>query len=203
MVQAVSAITIGYLLGSIPSAYIIGRIWGKLNLLQEGDGHISATAIYRYLGLRALIVVVIMELAKAALSLYIAHVLTGSLIVGIFTGLATVIGHCWSVYIKFKGGLGATVTYGVLVILAWWEFFIAGAIAGILVLTTRRASLTFYVLLTIVSIILFIEREPLTMALFPIGLMLIQILKRFQTRKQKTAYKNELFTDFRRTKKPA
>ena len=68
----------GYLLGSIPSAYLIGRFWAKIDLRQEGDGHVSATAVYREVGRIAFILNLIVDAAKGVLAVYLATLLTDS-----------------------------------------------------------------------------------------------------------------------------
>jgi glycerol-3-phosphate acyltransferase PlsY len=202
MALAALAIVAAYLIGSIPSAYLIGRFWGKIDLLKEGDGHISATAVYKEMGRIAFVVTIIMDAGKGALAIYVAMLLSGAVPVIVAAAYAAVIGHCWSVFLRFRGGLGAAVTYGVLAAVAFWQFLIAGAIALILTFTIRKTSLATYVLIATVSIILLIQREDLLLALFPLGLILVPLLKRFQVRKTSvdTGYKNELFDDLKRRK---
>jgi len=197
---AVLAAISGYLLGSIPSAYLIGRFWGKVNLLREGDSHVSATAVYRKMGRVAFLVVLIMDAAKGVLAVYLATLLSNSPPVLVAAAYAAVIGHCWPVYIKFRGGLGAVIIFAVLLALAWKEFLVGGAVALIIFFTTRKSSWSTYALLAAASLMLLIERKELIMALFPLGLIIIQLLKRFQTRKTRPAsgYKNELFDDLKR-----
>ena len=141
-----------------------------------------------------------MDAAKGVLAVYLATLLTDSSAVLIAAAYAAVIGHCWSVFLRFRGGLGAVVTYGVLGTLAFWEFLVGLAVALILLFTTRKSSLSTYVLLVVASLMLLIEKKELIIVLFPLGLILIQLLKRFHTRKTSPAseYKNELFDDLKR-----
>ena len=118
------AIPIGYLLGAFPSAYIIGRLWGRVDISREGDGHVSATAVYRRSGRIPFVTVIILDVGKGALAIFIANNITDNLYIVLAAGIAAVIGHCWSVYIKFRGGLGATAIYGVLAGLVFWQFLI-------------------------------------------------------------------------------
>ena len=83
---------------------------------------------------------------------------------------ATVMGHCWSVFIGFKGGLGGAVTFAVLASLAYKEAFIAVAVFLIVLFSTRKTSWGTYILLGVTSLALLIERESLIMVLFPLGL---------------------------------
>ncbi len=198
-----SPILIGYLLGSLPSAYIVGRLWGRIDLRKEGDGHISATAAYRYLGLKALALVMVMDMGKGVLSIYIASLLTDSQVVLVGAAYATVIGHCWSVFLGFKGGLGGAITFAVLASLALKEAFIGVGVFLIILLITRKTSWGTYVLLGTTSIALLIERQSLVMIIYPLGLIAIHLIKRYQTRKVNpdTMYTHEAFDDLKRVNK--
>jgi glycerol-3-phosphate acyltransferase PlsY len=117
-------------------------------------------------------------------------------------GLAAVVGHCWSVYIKFRGGLGATAIYGVLLGLVSWQFLIGFVIGLIVFLITRKSTLSTIILLVTISIVLFVNEENLPLVLYPLSFILIQFLKRFQIKKSgsKDTYKNELISDLKRVK---
>lgn len=198
----IGVILLGYCLGSIPSAYLIGRIWGKVDLRQEGDGHISATAAYRYLGRKALILVLAMDMGKGILAVYLASLFTDSQIILILVAYAAVIGHCWSMFIGFKGGLGGAITFAVLASLAFKEAFIAAGVFLIILFATRKSSWGTYILLGVASLTLLIERANLPLILFPLGLIAIHYIKRYQTRKVNphTAYTHEVFDDLKRTR---
>lgn len=182
MINEATAVVLGYLIGSIPSAYIIGRLMGKIDMRQEGDGRISASAVHKRLGVIPYLLVVVMDVGAGALSVFIATILTEYQLTILLAGFAAVVGHNWSVFLKFKGGLGATTIYGVLVYLAWWQVLTAAAIAFALFLIMKRkkSGLSTAILLTIVSIILFIQKEPLILVVYPFILILLMVLKRFQ-----------------------
>ena len=114
---SLAAIPIGYLLGGFPTAYVVGRLYGNMDLRVEGDGRISAAAIYWRFGIYPYIIVVLVDIGKAALAVFLASLLDNSLPILLLTGFFTVIGHCWSIYMKFQGGLGATAICGVLLFL--------------------------------------------------------------------------------------
>ncbi len=149
---------------------------------QEGDGRISASAVHKRLGVIPYLLVVVMDVGAGALSVFIATILTEYQLTILLAGFAAVVGHNWSVFLKFKGGLGATTIYGVLVYLAWWQVLTAAAIAFALFLIMKRkkSGLSTAILLTIVSIILFIQKEPLILVVYPFILILLMVLKRFQ-----------------------
>jgi glycerol-3-phosphate acyltransferase PlsY len=167
-------------LGSIPSAYIIGRLMGKIDVRQEGDGRISASAVHKRLGVVPFVLVVIMDVGEGVLAVLIAGMLTESLLVVLIAGFAAVVGHNWSVFLKFKGGLGATTIYGVLVCLVWWQFLAVAAVASILFLIIRKPGLSTAVLIIALSMVLLVQKSPLILVIYPLVLILLMVLKRFQ-----------------------
>jgi glycerol-3-phosphate acyltransferase PlsY len=184
LINETIAVILGYILGSIPSAYIIGRLMGKIDMRQEVDGRISASAVHKKLGVIPFLLVVIMDVGEGALAVLIAGMLTESLIAVMIAGFAAVVGHNWSVFLKFKGGLGATTMYGVLLALAWWQVLVAAAIAFALFLIIRKSGLSTAVLILVVSVILLaqnlLQNKPLILVIYPIILILLMVLKRFQ-----------------------
>ncbi len=196
------AIPIGYLFGSFPSAYIIGRYWGRVDIIREGDGHVSATAVYRRSGLIPFITVVILDIGKGALAVFIANTISDNLYIVLATGIAVVAGHCWSVFIKFRGGLGATAIYGVLAGIVFWQLLIGLVIGAIVFFTTRKSTISTVIFIVTISVILFISGEDILLVFYPIIFILIQFLKRFQIKRATSAdsYKNELFKDLKRVK---
>ena len=182
MINEVIAVILGYVIGSIPSAYIIGRLMGKIDVRQEGDGRISASAVHKRLGVVPFVLVVIMDVGEGVLAVLVAGMLTESLLVVLIAGFAAVVGHNWSVFLKFKGGLGATTIYGVLVTLVWWQLLVVAAAAFILFLIMKRkkSGLSTAVLIIALSIVLFVQKSPLILVIYPFILILLMVLKRFQ-----------------------
>jgi len=189
LINEVIAIILGYIIGSIPSAYIIGRLMGKIDVRQEGDGRISAAAVHRKLGVVPFVLVVIMDVGAGVLAVLIAKMLTESLIAVLIAGFASVVGHNWSVFLKFKGGLGATTIYGVLVSLVWWQLLATAAIAFILFLIMKRkkSGLSTAILIIGLSVILLaqylFQGMPFILVIYPFILILLMVLKRFQVSK--------------------
>ena len=203
MISSIAAVIASYLIGSFPSAYLIGRWWGKIDLRREGDGHISATAIHRYLGVKAILLVIALDIGKGVLAFYVASLLTGNTNILVLAGLGAFIGHCWSVFLGFKGGLGGLVMFGVLISLAFKEVWIGVAVFLLTLLFTRKTSLGTQFFLITVSLVLFIERSEIARALLPLGILGLQHLKRFQVRLVNPTYSNEALQDLRRPRKQA
>jgi len=139
------------------------------------------------------VVVVIMDVGVGVLSVLIAKMLTDapldvftdSQLVVLIAGFAAVVGHNCSVFLKFRGGLGATTIFGVLVTLVWWQFLVVAAAAFIifLIMKRKKSGLMTAILIVALSLLLFIQRAPLILVIYPLILILLMLLKRFQISK--------------------
>lgn len=141
LATGILAVVIGYLLGSIPSAYIAGRLIKGVDIRRVGGGNVGALNIMREIGMVAGWAVLLADMGKGVLAVLIAQWLGVSLIFVFIAGLAAVVGHSWPVFLKFKGGKGGATTMGVLLALAPVEFAISFAITVIVVLVTSNVRL--------------------------------------------------------------
>ncbi len=139
-------IVLGYLLGSLPTAYIAGRILKGKDIRQMGDENMGAANAFRELSHKAGIVVGIIDVGKGALAIIIAQATNMSQIVVIFTGAAAVIGHNWPVFIGFRGGRGVSTTIGVLLASVTQPTLILAVPATLVLLIKRNVTLACAVL---------------------------------------------------------
>jgi len=105
---------IGYMTGSFPSAYIIGRIFKKIDMRKVGNGRIGASFSIKMMGKKLGITVGIMDFMKGFLILLILSGVGLSKSSLVFAGIGLMMGHNRSLFMGFKGGLGAATMYGVL-----------------------------------------------------------------------------------------
>jgi len=118
IVKEIFAIIIGYLLGSIPSAYIATRLATGKDIRQMGGGNVGGLNVHREVGAWPAVAVGIVDLGKGTAAVAIAYwLLDLSPVFVLLTGLAAVIGHNWMVWLKFSGGKGMGVTIGALSVL--------------------------------------------------------------------------------------
>ncbi len=118
----IRAIIISYLIGSIPTAYIFGRIVKGVDIRKHGSGNVGATNAFRVLGAGFGITVLLLDALKGVVCVVsLADYVLGrgfalnSLMLRVILGLTAVAGHSWTVFLNFKGGKGMAVTLGVLV----------------------------------------------------------------------------------------
>jgi glycerol-3-phosphate acyltransferase PlsY len=170
-------IAIAYLLGSIPSAYIVGRLLKRLDIREVGDGRLGAAAAYRRVGLTGGVIVGLMDVSKGVAAVLLAQELGLPLLVVFLAALAVVVGHNWSILLRFKGGKGALTMYGVLVSLLLWQFFIALALAGAAYLITHKTGMSTGILLGFLSLISWLTGSLILLSILPIFISLPMVLK--------------------------
>ena len=141
MVTEIIAIALGYLLGSVPFAYIVSRLKKGVDIRQMGGGNLGALNTMREIGMSAGIAVLIFDLAKGSVAVLIARWLGLSPIWLFVAGFAAIAGHNWPVFLGFRGGRGAATTIGVLLVLVPLELAISLAITAIVVVITSNVRL--------------------------------------------------------------
>ena len=135
---AMLAATIGYLLGSIPFGLLLTRIGGTADIRPIGSGSIGATNVLRTgrKGLAAL--TLLLDAAKGAAAVLIGGILAGP--PGIFFGgIASLLGHNYPVWLKFKGGKGVATGLGIMLV-ADWRVALAAAVVWLAAVALLRMS---------------------------------------------------------------
>jgi len=116
MVSSLFAIIFSYLLGSIPTAYIAGRMVQGIDIRQHGSGNVGATNTFRVLGKGYGIIVLLIDILKGLLAVVmVGDIFQVPIYMRIVLGLFAVIGHNWTLFLQFKGGKGIATTLGVLI----------------------------------------------------------------------------------------
>lgn len=143
--QAVLVLTIAYLLGSIPFGYLIVRATKGADVRQTGSGGTGATNVSRRAGKAAGVLTLVLDAAKGAAAIWLARWLSGNgpAINGViaFAGIAAIVGHCFPVWLGFRGGKGVATALGVFLSLAPIAVAFAAIIFLVVVGVTRYVSL--------------------------------------------------------------
>ncbi|MFC1904078.1 glycerol-3-phosphate acyltransferase [Chloroflexota bacterium] len=139
--NVVIAIAAGYLLGSIPFAYIAGHLKKGIDIRQVGGGNVGALNTMREIGPLPGLIVLFTDIAKGSVTVLVALWLEIPLIWIFAAGLAAVVGHNWPVFLRFKGGKGAATTIGVLLVLVPYEAAISIAIILTIIVITSNVRL--------------------------------------------------------------
>ncbi|MBQ3404370.1 MAG: glycerol-3-phosphate 1-O-acyltransferase PlsY [Oscillospiraceae bacterium] len=172
-------IIVSYLLGSVSSSILVSKALFKLDIRKYGSGNAGATDVARVFGITSGLLTLAGDLLKTVISMMIGMWLMGDSGEAI-AGLACIIGHCWPVLFKFEGGKGVAVGCAIALMMDWRVCILLVLIFAVVVMITRTVSIasltatfTFPPLL-----ILFGERDPLTIALSVIVVIIIYVQHR-------------------------
>ena len=122
IVESALLIVSGYLLGSIPTAYLVGRWIKDLDLRRYGSGTVSGSMVWEHVARWAVVPVGLFDMFKAALPAWLGLRLELGMPVAVAAGLAAVAGHNWPVFLRFTGGRGLGSFMGVLLVVFPWGF---------------------------------------------------------------------------------
>lgn len=145
---AVISIVAGYLLGSIPFGLVLTRIAGLGDLRSIGSGNIGATNVLRTGNKGLAAATLLLDALKGAVAVWFAA--THGELAGLIGGLAAFVGHCFPVWLKFRGGKGVATFVGVLAA-ASWPAALAFAVAWLSVAAISRYSSLAALIATVVS----------------------------------------------------
>ncbi|MFO7996809.1 MAG: glycerol-3-phosphate acyltransferase [Dehalococcoidia bacterium] len=198
MIDTVIAIIIGYILGSIPSAYLAGRLRKGIDIREVGSKNMGAMNVYYEVGLAEAVVVTLVDLGKGVGAILLVRWLLGLPLVSPFdlltalTGLAALLGHIFPVFLKFRGGKGAATAIGVLLFLMPLAFPILLVVFAVALSVTRNPTFSYSLLLIVfpfIAWLIYFDRhgEPLIFFSIGIGVFLgIQYVPRLKEMHSKT-----------------
>jgi len=193
MVNIFIAITVAYLLGSIPSAYLAGRLKKNIDIREVGSRNMGVLNVYYEVGLREAVLVLLADVGKGIGAIVLARWLTGAppfSVPELLAGLAAVVGHTFPVFLKFRGGTGGATTLGILLFLMpkAVPFFIPVAVIALII--TRNLAFCYGIAFVIFPLVAWLIYHSMPMLFFSIGLPLfvgINYLPRLKEMHIKTA----------------
>ena len=130
----------GYLLGSIPFGFLIVHLNGKGDIREIGSGNIGATNVLRTGNKNIALITLFLDGLKAAMALLIFEYFYG-VNLGLIAGAAALIGHCYPIWLKFRGGKGVATFFGFLLASSWVIAAITGSVWFVVALISRMSSL--------------------------------------------------------------
>ena len=171
-----------YLVGSVPTAYIIGRLVKGIDIRQLGSGNVGGSNVFYSVGKLWVVPLGLFELfAKGGSPIWIgmyALDLDRSSYALMVAPLLTVAGNNWSVFLKFTGGRGIAVTLGLLFALAWKELIVFAIVALAGWAIFRSSGVWVYVSLLLLPLWSLLFGEPMAITWLCVGLLAIVTVKR-------------------------
>lgn len=131
-----------YLLGSLPTSFIVVKLVRGQDLRRLGSGNLGATNLYRQLGWRWAVPAALIDVAKGTIPvLLFGPRAGGGDLMALALGITAVLGHVFSLFVNFKGGKGVATGAGVLLGLAPWAALVAIVLWAVIVKVTGYVSL--------------------------------------------------------------
>ncbi|MCI6704652.1 MAG: glycerol-3-phosphate 1-O-acyltransferase PlsY [Erysipelotrichaceae bacterium] len=190
--KTILVIILSYLFGSIPWGLVIGKVFFHKDIRKEGSGNIGGTNAGRILGKPAGIAVILLDALKGYFAMVLAYYLAKDAIV--FAGLASVIGHCFPVFVHFHGGKAVATTFGFFLGIAtlvnghiFWQFIFPVLCFLFILYLTKMVSLSSITAVFIEAVVsIFINTNKLV----PVSVFILWILLTYRHKSNIERIKN-------------
>ncbi len=166
MITDIAVILMGYLLGSLPFAFVITKLSTGKDIRYEGDGNVGTRNALRIAGPLPGLLTAILDLSKGAAAYWVGHRWGSSDMVLYLTGFALLLGHGFPIWLGWRGGKGLACASGFLFLM--WPYSV---VAGLIVLLIARTlmsnfDLAFAIAAAVFFALTFVEGNDLTRAIF-------------------------------------
>jgi len=159
------ALVLAYLIGSLPTAYLVARYVYGFDIRRRGSGNVGATNALRTMGTVPGLIVLVTDVFKGVLAVWIGCAAGGQELAAL-TAFLVLLGHNWSIFLSFKGGRGVATAAGAILILAPAVLFWLVIIWITIILVTRYVSLGSIIAASLAPILMIIFHRPWPYILF-------------------------------------
>jgi glycerol-3-phosphate acyltransferase PlsY len=177
MILNLLVVIVGYLLGSIPTAYLMARFRNNRDIRDYGVGNMGAANVIQHVGIWEGLLVGLIDIAKGAAAVLIGMTLGASQIWVFVAGAAALLGHNFPVFAGFRGGKGAATVLGIFLVLAPKEIAIVLGIIGICLFITRNFSFSISVSLVFLPLLIWLFIGSLTLVIYSLAIIIFMGLK--------------------------
>ena len=167
MFSGVLLVLCGYVLGSVPTGFLIGRAWG-VDVRRAGSGNIGMANVLRTVGKWPAVITMAGDMLKGFVPVFLARTVAENEWVVAVVALAAVVGHCWSIFLGFKGGKAVATGAGTTIALApvvglglfafWWA----------VVLVSRYTSLGAISVMVVTPVVFLLTDQPTPYVLYTV-----------------------------------
>lgn len=162
-----AALICAFLLGSVPFGVLVARVFYGVDIRASGSGNIGAANALRTLGKAGGAAVLLLDLIKGLIPVLAVRQADPHLTV--LVAAAAVLGHCFSPWLRFKGGKGVATLLGALLALSWQAALVSAATWLLVVRLTRYSSIASMTACAVAAPALWLLTKNMTFALFAIG----------------------------------
>lgn len=164
IIELIVVILGAYLIGSIPTGYIIVKLFTGQDIRTVGSGSTGATNVKRVMGKKWFFIVMLLDALKGALPVVLAKIFattfTGIGLLPVLAAIAVILGHSKSIFLKFTGGKSVASGVGTILALNWMVGLIIAAIWGVITYTSKYVSLGSMIALAISPILMWLFKAP-------------------------------------------
>jgi len=169
---------LSYIIGSIPFSFTIAKLFKGIDIRKLGTKNVGAMNIISVAGMFPGIIALLFDISKGALVVHLTNKITEDIGVSLTSGLFTVIGHNWPIFLKFKGGKGVATTIGILLLISPFSLLILYLIAiPIIILIINDSYMSASIGFLILPLILWFLEKNIWFVIFGILIALIIVIR--------------------------
>lgn len=184
MLPGILSIIIGYLLGSIPTAYIVSRIKKGIDIRNVGSRNMGGANVMREIGTHEGVFVGLFDIAKGAGAILIAQALNLSELWVFWAGFAALVGHNFPVFAGFRGGRGSATIIGIFLVLAPKSILVMLAVVAIPFFTTRKFMAALFIGFGLLPLFVWLFEGSLMMVRYVLIIDLFMLIRNLSGIKQ-------------------
>jgi len=171
------AIIAAYIIGSFPTGYIVGRLRLGVDIRQIGSRSMGAMNVFYKVGFAWGLLVLAVDIGKGAAAVALARWLGVPMAAQLFAGAAAVLGHGFTIFLKFRGGRGGATCIGILAYLLPWGIPFYIAVFGLNLLLTRYPTLSYSIAFPTFPFTAWLKYHSPELIAFSTGILLLPALK--------------------------
>lgn len=166
MTQLIISILLAYLIGSIPTGYIIVKLFTGQDIRTIGSGSTGATNVKRAMGKKWFFIVLLLDAFKGALPVVLAKVFATAFVsiglIPVLCAVAVILGHSKSIFLKFSGGKSVASGVGTILALNWQVGLIIALVWSVITYVSKYVSLGSIIALSLSPFLMYFFHEPIS-----------------------------------------
>lgn len=170
IIQVILAVLTAYFIGSIPTGYIVVKLFTGQDIRTIGSGSTGATNVKRAMGKKWFFIVLLLDAFKGALPVFLAELFATAFVsiglIPVLCAIAVILGHSKSIFLKFSGGKSVASGIGTIIALNWQVGLMIAAIWATITYVSKYVSLGSIIALTISPFLMYFCKEPVAYVLY-------------------------------------
>jgi glycerol-3-phosphate acyltransferase PlsY len=177
IIAIVGVLVAAYIIGSFPSAYIVAKLRKGVDIRQIGSHNLGAMNVFYKIGFWDGMVVLLADISKGALGVWVAEVLGMGLPMQMIAGVVVVLGHNFPVFLKFKGGKGGAACIGILMYFMPWGVPIYLGVFLIIMAILRTPTISYSIAFFVFPLIGWLINHSAEFVIYSVCLVLLPLAR--------------------------